>query len=414
MKLKIWIIHFLFGLSSGIPLLLTGSTLQIWMKDLNVDIKTIGAFALLGLPYNLKFLWSPLIDRYQLPFLTRRRSWMLLSQVLLMLSIVFLGGSDPLQSISTTALLALLVSFMSATQDILIDAYRREALTEAEMGFGLSLYSTGYRIGMLIAGAMALWIVDQYQWSWFSIYSTVAVFIGFGMIATLLAPESDTSDLAPKSMKEAVVGPFREFFKLKGVWLILAFLVCYKLGDNLSSALTAPFVVEHGYSKTEYAVAVKGVGLFSLLAGGFIGAGIMARIGLNRALWIFGFLQASAILGLVVLAHSEKNTLLLGAVIAAEMLTAGMAVPAFNTFIALLTDKRFTATQYALLTSLAVLPRTLLSAPSGVIKEYLGRWDYYFIFCVVMAIPGFLLLFKVAPLKKKLATEPVTVGNKTI
>ncbi len=414
MKLKIWIIHFLFGLSSGIPLLLTGSTLQIWMKDLNVDIKTIGAFALLGLPYNLKFLWSPLIDRYQLPFLTRRRSWMLLSQVLLMLSIVFLGGSDPLQSISTTALLALLVSFMSATQDILIDAYRREALTEAEMGFGLSLYSTGYRIGMLIAGAMALWIVDQYQWSWFSIYSTVAVFIGFGMIATLLAPESDTSELAPKSMKEAVVGPFREFFKLKGVWLILAFLVCYKLGDNLSSALTAPFVVEHGYSKTEYAVAVKGVGLFSLLAGGFIGAGIMARIGLNRALWIFGFLQASAILGLVVLAHSEKNTLLLGAVIAAEMLTAGMAVPAFNTFIALLTDKRFTATQYALLTSLAVLPRTLLSAPSGVIKEYLGRWDYYFIFCVVMAIPGFLLLFKVAPLKKKLATEPVTVGNKTI
>jgi len=411
MKLKIWIIHFLFGLSSGIPLLLTGSTLQIWMKDLNVDIKTIGAFALLGLPYNLKFLWSPLIDRYQLPFLTRRRSWLLLSQVLLLCSIVLLGGSDPLQSISTTALLALLVSFMSATQDILIDAYRREALTEAEMGFGLSLYSTGYRIGMLIAGAMALWIVDQYQWSWFSIYSTVSAFIGFGMIATVLAPESDTSELAPKSMKEAVVGPFREFFKLKGVWLILAFLVCYKLGDNLSSALTAPFVVEHGYSKTEYAVAVKGVGLFSLLAGGFIGAGIMARIGLNRALWIFGFLQASAILGLVVLAHSEKNNLLLGAVIAAEMLTAGMAVPAFNTFIALLTDKRFTATQYALLTSLAVLPRTLLSAPSGVIKEYLGRWDYYFIFCVVMAIPGFLLLFKVAPLKKTPPSAPLAAEN---
>ena len=401
MKLKIWIIHFLFGLSSGIPLLLTGSTLQLWMKDLNVDIKTIGAFALMGLPYNLKFLWSPLIDRYQLPFLTRRRSWLLLSQVLLIAAIVMLGGYDPLQSITVTALLALLVSFMSATQDILIDAYRREALTEVEMGFGLSLYSTGYRIGMLIAGAMALWIVDQYQWSWSAIYSTVAAFISLGIVATLFAPEEDSRALAPKTIKEAVVGPFREFFKMKGVWLILAFLICYKLGDNLSGALTAPFVVDHGYSKTEYAVAVKGVGLISLLAGGFIGAGIMARIGLNRALWIFGFLQAVAILGLVVLANAEKNTVLLGLVIAAEMLTAGMAVPAFNTFIAFLTDKRFTATQYALLTSLAVLPRTLLSAPSGVIKEGLGRWDYYFVFCALMTLPGFLLLLKVAPLKNR-------------
>ncbi len=401
MKLKIWIIHFLFGLSSGIPLLLTGSTLQIWMKDLNVDIKTIGAIALVGLPYNLKFLWSPLIDRYQLPFLTRRRSWLLLSQVLLMASIILMGSHDPLQSISLMGVLALLVSFMSATQDILIDAYRREALTPEQMGFGLSLYSTGYRIGMLIAGAMALWIVDQYHWSWFAIYSTVAIFISLGMVATVLAPEEDTRDLAPKSMKDAIVGPFQEFFQKKGVWLILAFLVCYKLGDNLSSALTAPFVVELGYSKSEYAVAVKGVGLFSLLAGGFIGAGIMARIGLNRALWIFGFLQAAAILGLVILANSEKNTVLLGSVIAAEMLTAGMAVPAFNTFIAFLTDKRFTATQYALLTSLAVLPRTLLSAPSGVIKESLGNWEHYFYFCVLMTIPGFLLLLKVAPIRIK-------------
>jgi len=407
MKLKIWIIHFLFGLSSGIPLLLTGSTLQIWMKDLNVDIKTIGAFALVGLPYNLKFLWSPLIDRYQLPFLTRRRSWLLLSQVLLMAAIVLMGGYDPLQSVTLMGLLALLVSFMSATQDILIDAYRREALTTEQMGFGLSLYSTGYRIGMLIAGAMALWIVDQYHWSWLGVYSTVAAFITFGIVATLMAPEEDTRDLAPKSMRDAIVGPFQEFFKKKGVWLILAFLICYKLGDNLSSALTAPFVVELGYSKTEYAVAVKGVGLFSLLAGGFIGAGIMARIGLNRALWIFGFLQATAILGLVVLANSEKNTVLLGTVIAAEMLTAGMAVPAFNTFIAFLTDKRFTATQYALLTSLAVLPRTLLSAPSGVIKEALGQWDYYFYFCVFMTIPGFLLLLKVAPIRGEKNTQSV-------
>ena len=175
MKMRIWFVHFLLGLSSGIPLLLTGSTLQVWMTDLKVDIKTIGAFALVGLPYNLKFLWSPLIDRYHVPFLTRRRGWLLVSQIALMLAIVTLGGHNPLDSLTVTAFLALLVSFTSATQDILIDAYRREALTESQMGFGLSLYSTGYRIGMLIAGAMALWIADQFKWSWFQIYTLVAI-----------------------------------------------------------------------------------------------------------------------------------------------------------------------------------------------------------------------------------------------
>jgi len=405
MKARIWIVHFLFGLTSGIPLLLTGSTLQLWMKDLNINIKTIGAFALVGLPYNLKFLWSPLIDRYSMPFLTRRRGWLLFSQLLLILTIVLLGAHHPLDSILTTAILALMVSFMSATQDILIDAYRREALTEKQMGFGLSLYSTGYRIGMLIAGSMALWIVDQFHWSWFEIYSLVAAFIGFGILATFMAPEVDSQEYIPKTLSEAVVGPFRDFFNMKGVWLILAFLLFYKLGDNLSGALTAPFVVEHGYSKTEYAVAVKGVGLISLLLGGFLGAGVMAKIGLNRALWVFGFMQAFSILGLVWLSGIEKNNFALGLVIALEMLSAGMAVPAFNTFIAFLTNKKFTATQYALLTSLAALPRTLLSAPSGFIKEGLGSWSAYFIFCSLITIPGMLLLFKVAPFSKTHASE---------
>ena len=398
MKKKIWLVHFLFGLSSGIPLLLTGSTLQVWMTELKIDIKTIGAFALVGLPYSLKFIWSPLIDRYSLPFLTRRRGWLLLSQMVLMLSIISMGGHNPLDSITMTAFFALLVSFMSSTQDIVIDAYRREALTEKQMGFGLSLYSTGYRIGMIISSAMAFWIMDHFHWSWFEIYTFVALFISLGMIATFLAPEGKGSDeYTPPTLKEAVIGPFRDFLTRKGIFWIFAFLILYKLGDNLSGALTAPFVIQLGYSKTEYGAAVKGVGIISLLVGGFVGAGVMARIGLNKSLWVFGVLQALAITGLVWLSGVEKNNYALALVIGMEMFTAGMAVPAFNTFVAFLTNKKFTATQYALLTSIAVLPRTLLSAPSGVIREGLGSWSGYFIFCAMATIPGMLLLLKVAP-----------------
>lgn len=392
--MKVWIVHFLLGLSSGIPLLLTGSTLQVWMTDLQIDIKTIGAFALVGLPYNLKFLWSPIIDRYSLPFLTRRRGWMVFSQMLLMAAIIALGGSDPLGSIEITAALAILVSFTSATQDILIDAYRREALTEREMGFGLTLYSTGYRIGMLLAGAVALWVVDQYQLSWAQMYMIVAAFVGVGMLAALIAPESpDLAVEPPKSMKEAVLGPFQQFFSQPGVWWVLGFILLYKLGDNLASAMTAPFVIKSGYSKSEYAALVKGVGLSCTIGGGFLGAWAIAKIGLRRSLWIFGILQAVSTLGFVVLAEVEKTIWALGLVIAGETLTQGMAVPAFNTFIALLTNRKFTATQYALLTSLAALPRTLMSSPSGWLAVSFG-WSGYFLFCTVIAIPGMLLLVK--------------------
>jgi PAT family beta-lactamase induction signal transducer AmpG len=395
--MRLWIVQFLFGLSGGIPLFLTGSTLQVWMTDLHVDIKTIGAFALVGIPYNVKFLWAPLIDRFQLPFLTRRRAWLVVSQVLLIVAILFLGSNDPLSSIKITALLALLVSFMSATQDILIDAYRRETLTEKQMGFGLSLYVTGYRVGMLISGAFALYMVDHFKLSWSEIYAVVSCFIGLGIFAALIAPESeDAGQYRPKTMSEAVIGPFKQFFSQPGVWWIFAFILLYKIGDNLSSAMTAPFVIQHGYSKTEYAAAVKGVGLTATLVGGFVGAWIMARIGLNRSLWIFGVMQALAILAMAWLAGLEKNSFALAFAIACEMFTSGMAVPAFGTFIAFLTNKKFTATQYALLTSLAALPRTVISAPSGWIAEQLG-WTGYFLFCAGMAIPGMLLLSRFAP-----------------
>ena len=402
---RIWLVHFLLGLSSGIPLLLTGSTLQVWMTDLHINIKTIGAFALVGLPYNLKFLWSPFIDRYTLPFLTRRRAWLVVSQLLLILAILLLGSNDPLGSIGVTAGLAFLVTFSSATQDILIDAYRREALTEKQMGFGLTLYSTGYRVGMLLAGAFALWMVDQKHLSWSQIYSVVASFLILGVFAALIAPERKEDAVeTPKSMKEAVFGPFQNFFSQPKIYWTLAFLLFYKIGDNLSSAMTAPFVIQHGYSKTEYAGMVKGVGLLCTIGGGFAGAAVMAKIGLNRALWVFGVLQALAILTLMSLAGMPKDNFSLGIAIGAETLTAGMAVPAFNTFIAFLTNRKFTATQYALLTSLVALPRTLISAPSGWIAEQLG-WSGYFMFCALMAIPGLFLLQKLAPWNQLHASE---------
>lgn len=395
--MRIWIINFLFGITSGIPLLLTGSTLQVWMTEQKIDIKTIGAFALVGLPYNLKFLWSPFMDRYTLPFLTRRRGWLLLSQLLLAGAIVALGASDPLSSIQNVAILATLVSFMSATQDTLIDAYRRDTLTVAQMGFGLSLYVTGYRVGMLVSGALALFVADQYHLAWKDIYAIVSGFLVLGVIATLVAPESKEAELdAPKTLREAIIDPFTDFFSQKGVWWIFAFILLYKIGDNLASAMTAPFVIQHGFTKTEYAGAVKGVGLAALLIGGFVGAWIMARIGLNRALWIFGVLQALAILSFVALASTDKNLVFLGIAVGSEMFTAGMAVPAFTAFIAFLTNKKFTATQYALLNSLVAIPRTVISAPAGILAAYLG-WTNYFVFCALTAIPGMLLLTRFAP-----------------
>lgn len=413
MGIRLWIVHLLLGFSSGIPLLLTASTLQVWMTELGINIKTIGGIALVGLPYSLKFLWSPLLDRYPLPWLTRRRGWMLASQLVLMASIMALGFSDPLQNVALTIFLATLVSFVSATQDIVIDAYRRENLTDEQMPAGLSLYTTGYRLAMLIAGAVALWSMDRFRLEWWMVYTTVALFLSLGVFATLIAPESDSAAIErPKTLREAVIGPFQQFFSQNGVWWMLAFILLYKIGDNLSSAMTAPFVIKHGYSKGEYAKLVKGVGLLATLAGVYVGAWITTKIKINRALWVFGVLQGTAIYSLVILAQQPRvayvlpieaihhMSFLLGLVIFAEMFTAGMAVPAFNTFIAMLTNKKFTATQYALLTSLAAVPRTFISAPSGWLVEKLG-WEHYFLFCTLSAIPGLFLLSRFAPWNEK-------------
>ncbi|MBS1959487.1 MAG: AmpG family muropeptide MFS transporter [Bdellovibrionales bacterium] len=414
---RLWIVHLLLGFSSGLPLLLTASTLQVWMTELGVPLAIIGGLASVGLPYNFKFVWSPFIDRFPLPFLTRRRGWMVLIQVLMMLAIAGLGFTHPEQSVVITFAVAALVAFLSATQDILIDAYRRENLPDEKMGYGLSLYTTGYRLAMLVAGAVALWSMQAYQLSWPTVYTGLAACVLIGIFAALIAPESaDATAQTPKTFEEAIVGPFKQLFSTKNIWLILVFLLLYKLGDNLSSSMTAPFVIKHGYTKGDYAKLVKGVGLLSTLAGVYVGAWVMEKITIARSLWVFGVLQAIAILSLYWLAQDSRVAYMLpydvikqklwflSFAIFCEMFTAGMAVPAFNTFVALLTDRKFTATQYALLTSLVALPRTLLSTPSGWIAGQLG-WENYFLFCVLTTIPGLFLLSKVAPWNKNAANS---------
>jgi PAT family beta-lactamase induction signal transducer AmpG len=407
----IWILHFALGISSGLPLLLTGSTLQAWMTDQKVDLKSIGLFALVGIPYSLKFLWAPFMDRYRLPFLTKRRGWMILAQIFLALSILGLGFTDPLNNPFKTAFFAVLVSFMSASQDIVIDAYRTESLKGKVLGLATSSYITGYRVGMLVAGAGSLFIVDQYKISWSGIYAIMAVLLSIGAIAALFAPESQSVP-SVKTLKEAVVDPFVEFFtRPQALWL-LAFILFYKFGDNLAGAMTTPFILKIGYTKTEYALVAKGAGFFAVIAGGVFGGPLMARLGIVRSLWVFGIGQAIAVAGFAVLASVGHNLNVLSAVIISENFFIGCGAAAFSAFLSSITNRKFSATQYALLTALMSVSRSVLSAPSGWIAEKLG-WVEYFLFCVGLAVPGLLLLIKIQGRLLKQEEYPETLAPET-
>jgi PAT family beta-lactamase induction signal transducer AmpG len=383
------LVALLMGFSSGLPLLLTGSVLQAWLKDGGVDLARIGLFALVGLPYTLKFLWSPLFDRYALP-LGRRRGWMALMQLSVACALLLLSMTRPSADHLWLVMLAgLLVSFFAASQDIVIDAYRRESLAESELGLGSALYVNGYRIGMLLAGGGGLILADWISFE--AMYRLMAVFMAACVAVTLMAPEPPLPEGRPRSLREAVVLPFRDYFSRDGAWLILAFILLYKLGDTMASAMTTPFYLDLGYSKTEIGAVVKLFGFWATLAGGTLGGIWMLRAGMHGALWLFGFGQMISTFGFVVLAQIPPSEVALAAVVAIENLTAGMGTAAFVGFMAALTDRRFTATQYALLSSLMGVPRVLLSAPTGWLAQTLG-WSGFFLLCVLIAIPGLLLL----------------------
>lgn len=431
----------MMGFSSGLPLLATGGTLQAWLKGDHVDLGQIGLFSLVGLPYTLKFLWSPILDRYVPPLLGRRRGWILLFQVLLGLGLFTMGQFEPLaidirtsdisgdlvgcfdtcgcdvaypecfaSDVDTTefaavqpsrvwglAIAALCVAFFSASQDIGVDAYRREALAENELALGSGLYVAGYRIAMLISGGLALYLADHLPWS--TVYAILGAFMALGALATVLGEEPQNQRPAPKTLRSAVVDPLVQFFRAHGTqqaFFILAFILLYKLGDNLATAMTTPFFLEIGFTKTDIAGIVKTFGMVATITGGLAGGAFTLRFGTNRSLWILGVAQAASILLPAALAYTGKSYPLLVATIATENFTMGMSTTAYAAFMASQTDTRYTATQYALLTALMGVPRVLIASPTGYLAKSLG-WTPYFVFCCLCAIPGMLLLFRVAP-----------------
>lgn len=383
------LITLMMGFSSGLPLLLTLSLLQVWLRSSGVDLATIGLFALVGLPYTLKFLWAPLLDRYTLWPLGRRRGWLLWTQGALMVAIALLGSMDPQGNLTALALVALLVAFCSATQDTLIDAYRREHLPEAELGLGASAYTYGYRIGMLLASGGGLILAEQIGFA--AVYWVMALLMGAGVLTTLLAPEPMAPAVPSAGWQATVIEPFRDFFVRADAGWVLAFILFYKLGDSLASAMTSPFYVDLGYSPAEIGMVVKLFGFTATLLGALLGGIWVLRVGIRSALWHFGFAQMFSTLGFVILAWLGHSLGMLALVVATENLAAGMGTAAFLAFMASQTNQRYTATQYALFSSIMGIPRTLLAAPTGWIAESMG-WSGFFILCTLLAVPGFWLL----------------------
>ena len=390
------LVALIMGFACGLPLLLTITVLQAWMKEQGVDLTVIGMMSLVGVPYTLKFLWAPFLDRFTLPFLGRRRGWLLVSQLSLIGAIIGLGSTHPKEDPLTVAVAAFLVTFFSASQDIVVDAYRREDLPDEELGLGSALYINGYRVGMLLASGGGLILADHMTFS--TVYVVMAACMLPGVLTTLFAPEPKVSDDPPKTLREAVFYPMIEYFSRRGALWILAFILFYKIGDTMASTMTTPFYLDIGFTKTEIGAVVKLFGFWATIAGSLAGGIIMIRMGIHRSLWIFGGLQAVSTAGFAVLARVGHSVALLSGVIAFENLSSGMGTAAYAAFMASITNKKFTATQYALLTSLMGVPRVLASAPTGFLAKYTG-WVSFFIFCTLIAIPGMLLLLKFASWK---------------
>lgn len=391
------------GFSSGLPLYLLIQLLPAWLRSEQVDLKAIGFFALIQLPYNWKFLWSPLLDRYAIPLLGRRRGWMLLTQILLLLSIPVFGMFHPKLDLWTIAYLATAVAFFSASQDIVLDAYRREILSDIELGLGNSVHVNAYRVAGLVPGALSLILADFLPWS--TVFLITALFMLPGMLMTVFVSEPKIIGTPPKTLREAVVEPFREFIQRNGLndaLLVLAFIFFYKLGDSMATALATPFYLDMGFTKTEIGLIAKNAGLWPSIIGGLIGGIWMVKIGINRALWLFGFVQWISILGFAVLTHFPREKIALGLAISFEAVGVGLGTVAFVAFIARTTNPAYTATQFALFTSLAALPRTVINSFAGVLVEQLGWLNFYWL-CMLLAVPGMLLLFKVAPWNEKKA-----------
>jgi PAT family beta-lactamase induction signal transducer AmpG len=381
------------GFTSGLPLFILYQLVPGWLRSEGVSLAEIGLFSLIGIPYVWKFIWSPFIDRYSLPFLGRRRSWMLATQVLLLLSIATFGYLDPVVDIWTVAYLATAVAFFSASQDIVLDAYRRELLPDNELGLGNSIHVQAYRLSGLVPGSLAFILSDHMSWQ--AVFMIVAAFMLVGIVLSCLINEIESEIETPRTLKDAVVLPFKDFVSRKGfksAAYILLFLFLYKLGDSMATALQTPFFIDMGFTKTEIGVVAKTASLIAMTIGLAVGGIVMIKLSINRALWLFGVVQIVSILGFAALAEVGHNTFALAMAMGFEYLGVGLGTAAFIAFIARTTNPAFAATQFALFTALTALPRTFANATTGVIVEQIGWTNFYFL-CTALAIPGMLMLF---------------------
>ncbi len=382
----------LAGFSSGLPLALTGGTLQAWMTVAGVDLRTIGVFALVGIPYTVKFLWSPLMDRFVPPWLGRRRGWMFCTQAALLVGIAAMAFANPKGAPFALGAIALLVAFLSASQDIVIDAYRTDVLREPERGLGAAVFVTGYRIAMLVSGALALIFSEQIGWR--NTYLLMASLMFVGIATSMFGPEPEIRVTPPKSLQEAVIGPLKDFFSRRAAGGLILLIVLYKLGDAYAGTLTTAFLIRGvGFSPTEVGTINKGLGLVSLIVGAMFGGTLMVRLGLYRALMTFGVLQEASNLSFMVLSWTGKSYAMLVFTVAFENGCGGMGTAAFVALLMALCDHRYTATQYALLSSLAALGRIFVAPTSGYVVEAVG-WAVFFFLTAVTALPGLWMLWR--------------------
>ncbi len=382
------------GFSSGLPLALTGTTLQAWLSSENVDLQIIGVFSLVGLPYTLKVLWAPFLDRFTLPWMGRRRGWILFWQFALAVNLLIIGLLSPAAMPWAVGFMAMAIAFSSASQDIVIDAYRADVLKEKELGAGAATTVVGYRVALLISGALALILSDQLSWR--TVYALMAALMLLNGLVTYLAPEPEERPIAPQTLKEAIWGPLRSYFQRSGAVEMLCFIMVFKLADAIAGTMTTPFLLDIGFSRTDVGTVNQAFGLISTIAGTLAGGGIIARIGINRSLWIFAFLQAFSNLAFAGLALMGPHYPAMVAAIGIENVCGGMGTAAFIAFMMSLCDKRFTATQYALLTSFMAVSRVIAGVPTGFMANALG-WPMFFTVSVLGAVPGILLLPRFAP-----------------
>ena len=384
------IIMVVLGFASGMPLPLTSGTLQAWLTTAGIDIKMIGIFSIVGLPYTLKFFWSPFMDRFVPPFLGRRRGWIVCTQVFLLAGIAAMALTSPAKMPLALGTIALCVAFFSASQDIVVDAYRTDVLPATERGTGVAVFIFGYRIAFLVAGALALMMADRIGWQ--KTYLFMACLMIPGMLGSLAGHEPDGKIVPPRSMREAVWGPLKDFFSRRSAIIILLFIILYKLGDAYAGALTTAFLIRGvHFTLSELAIINKLIGIVATIVGALFGGALMVKMGLFRSLWWFGILQTVSNLSFMVLAIIGKSYTAAVVAVAFENITGGMGSTAFVAFVMALCNKRFTATQFALLSSLAVLGRVVISPTSGYIVTYVG-WAVFFLFTVIAALPGWALL----------------------